>query len=80
MEAFYQAQFFGLTPDEILKQNRPFLALIAKDLYYTASLQTLEKDKAFCKHLSKLANGRQHPTPEQKEMSKYMPFAVDLRL
>jgi len=80
MEAFYQAQFFGLTPDEILKQTRPFLPSIAKDLYYTTSLQSLDKEKAFCKHLSKLANGRQHPTPEQKEMSKYMPFAVDLRL
>ncbi|MEL6673540.1 MAG: ATP-binding protein [Bacteroidota bacterium] len=79
MRAYYQAQYFGLTPEEIFQQSRRFLKGIAQDLYYEKPLATEKDQKAFCKFLSKFASGRVNPTKAQRSMANYQPFGVDLR-
>lgn len=77
--AYYKAQFFGMTAQEIFDMHRAFLRPIAKDLY-----QPWTNEKAFAQWLCAFANDlpkkRKKPSSAQIRLKRYKPFTVDLTL
>lgn len=77
--AYYKAQFYGLTPQQIYKKYQDDLPAIARDLRIAWSDGYKSAPLTLCKKFSKFANGRENPTEEQIRMARFQPFSVNLR-